>query len=134
MEREQLKRIFDFLEKKEQQNSPLKWKLINNIPLTEEELNVKGNLDLYDTELTSLPKGLKVGGSLYLSDTKITSLPEGLKVGGSLYLSHSKIESLPKGLKVGGNLYIRNSELKKYTDDELREMIQPGFIKGKILR
>ena len=57
MQKEQLKRIFDFLEDKEQQNPPLKWKLINNIPLTEEELNVKGDLDLYECKsLTSLPK------------------------------------------------------------------------------
>jgi hypothetical protein len=33
-------------------------------------------------------------------------------------------------LKVGGDLVIR--ALTKYTDDQLREMIKPGFIKGKI--
>ena len=66
MKKEALKRIFEFLEKKEQQNSPLKWKLINNIPLTEEDLNFEGDLDLEWTNITSLPEGLKVGGDLYM--------------------------------------------------------------------
>jgi len=37
-------------------------------------------------------------------------------------------------LKVGGTLYIYKSPLKEYTDDELREMIKPGFIEGDIYR
>jgi len=41
---------------------------------------------------------------------------------------------LPEGLKVRGDLHIKNTELTKYSDDELREIIQPGFIKGKIIR
>ena len=32
MEKEQLKRIFDFLEEKGEHRAPVKWKLINNIP------------------------------------------------------------------------------------------------------
>ena len=48
MEKEALKRIFDFLEEEGEHNTPVKWKLINNIPLTEEDLNVKGDLDLFD--------------------------------------------------------------------------------------
>jgi len=31
-------------------------------------------------------------------------------------------------------LYIKNSPLTKYTDQELREMVKPGFIKEKIVR
>jgi hypothetical protein len=37
-------------------------------------------------------------------------------------------------LKVGGVMFIEYTPLKKYTDDELREMVKPGFIKGKIHR
>jgi hypothetical protein len=37
-------------------------------------------------------------------------------------------------LKVRGKLHIENALLKKYTDDELREMIKPGFIDGEIIR
>ena len=154
MEKEALKRIFEFLEEKEGCNVPLRWKSINNIPLTKEDLNVKGDLNLAGLEITSLPEGLKVGGSLFIDNTKITSLPEGLKVGdalnlartnitslpeglkvgGVLNLSRTNITSLPEGLKVGSYLSIYNTPLEKYTDDELREMIKPGFIKGKIYR
>ena len=153
MEKETLKSIMHFLEKEDNKSS-IKWKLLNKEPFTEEDLDFRGDLNLGQTIITSLPKGLKVGGYLSLVFTKITSLPEGLVVGKKLDLYGSKIESLPKGLevgsdldlahsnikllpeglKVGGALYIYKSPLKEYTDDELREMIKPGFIKGKIYR
>ena len=50
MEKEALKRIFEFLAKKEQQNPPFIWKINNNIPFTKEELNVKGDLDLTNSK------------------------------------------------------------------------------------
>jgi hypothetical protein len=117
------------------QKQPTEYKIINNIPLTSQELNVSGELDLNRSEITSLPEGLKVGGDLNLHMCKnITSLPEGLKVGGWLDLyGCENIKSLPKGLEVEGKLYIRrNSDLHKYSDDEIREMIKPGFVKGDI--
>jgi hypothetical protein len=154
MEKEALKRIFEFLEDKGGHNAPFMWKLINNEPLTKEDLNIKGDLDLSQTQITSLPEGLKVGGDLYLMFSTISSLPEGLKVGGTLdlmelnietlpeglkvgdnlVLSFSLIQTLPKGLKVGDDLYIYGTPLTKYSDEELREMIKPGFIKGIIVR
>ena len=135
MEKEQLKRIFDFLEEKGEHNAPVKWKLINNIPLKEEDLNVKGDLDLSKSNITLLPEGLKVGGNLSLFKcVKLTSLPEGLQVVGLLDLSFSRVELLPEDLKVGGTLHIENTPLKKYTNKELRGMIKSGFIKGKIYR
>ena len=135
MVKETLKRIFKFLEEKGEHKAPFLWKLENNIPLTEEDLNIEGDLNLHSyKKLTSLPKGLKVGGSLSLIFANIESLPEGLKVGDNLYLQHSKITSLPEGLEVGGYLYINTTPLTKYTDKELREMIKPGFIKGEIYR
>ena len=198
MEKEQLKRIFEFLEEKEgkkhKDRDNFIWKLKFNEPLTKDDLVVNGDLDLTDSTLKSLPdnlevkggmltrfsrieelpKGLKVGGtldlsysriknipddikignSLYLHNTKITSLPKGLKVGGSLslvfadieslpeglkvgdilHLQRSKITSLPKGLEVKGELIIKNTALLEYTNNELREMIKPGFIKGDIIR
>ena len=129
-----LKRIFDFLEEKGEHNAPVKWKLINNIPLTEDDLNVKGDLDLFDSKIKSLPEGLKVSGTLDLSYSKIISLPKGMEVGGTLFLHLSKITSLPKGLEIGEHLFIGKTPLTKYSDEELREMIKPGFIKGKIVR
>ena len=152
MNKESLKRIFDFLEEKGEHRLPLKWKLINNISLIEDDLNVKGDLDFSYLDIASLPEGLKVGGDLSLRGSKIISLPEGLEVGGDLMLYKSAIESLPKdlivggglsvayssifslpkGLEVGGDLYIHGTDLTKYTKRQLREMIKPGFIKGRI--
>ena len=154
MKKEALKRIFEFLEEKENNNPPFMWKLFNNIPLTKEDLDIEGDLDLSQVEVTSLPEGLKVGGYLNLEGLQMASLPKGLKVGGLLILNLSEvtslpndlevkgnlgltstiITSLPKGLKVGGDLYIINAKLLRYTNNELREMIKPGFIKGKIIR
>ena len=134
MKIEQLKRIFDFLEEKGEHNAPVKWKLINNIPLTEDDLNVKGDLDLFDSKIKSLPEGLKVSGTLDLSYSKIISLPKGMEVGGTLFLHFSKLTSLPEGLEIGEHLFIGKTPLTKYSDEELREMIKPGFIKGKIVR
>ena len=112
MEKENLKRIFEFLEEKEEHNPPFLWKWKNNIPLIEEDLNVKGDLNL--------------------AYSKIRSFPEGLKVAGGLNVAYSTILSLPKGLEVGGDLYIHGTPLTKYTKQQLREMIKPGFIKGRI--
>jgi hypothetical protein len=155
MEKETLKKIFDFLEENDNKRKPLMWKLKNNIPIIEkDDLIVKGSLDLSSSNITSLPKGLEVKGSLILYESEIISLPEGLKVGIDLDLRSSYIESLPeglevgdeldlaytyitslpKGLKVGGLLIIIESDLLKYSDEEIRKMIEPGYIKKKIVR
>jgi hypothetical protein len=133
MKKETLKNIFEFLEEKEKKIAPLKWKIVNNEPLTEEELNVKGNLNLSDTSITSLPEGLVVDGDLNLSRTEIESLPNDLIVEGELWLRRCKnLKSLPKGLKVYQDLYISMSSMEHYSDDEIREMIKPGYINGEI--
>ena len=134
MEKETLKRIFEFLEEKGEQRIPFLWKWKNEIPLTEEDLNVQGDLDFSQSEIESLPEGLKISGDLDLSYTYIRSLPKGLKVGGHLDLIESDIKFLPKGLEVGRNLYIDDSPLIKYSDKQLREMVEPGFINGEIFR
>ena len=132
MKKETLKKIFNFLEAKEELKQPLVWKLKTNMPLTKEDLKINGDLQL--SNIASLPDGLEVNGTLYLENSSITSLPEGLKVGDDLSLYKTKITLLPKGLKVGRSLFIRNTPLEDYTHEELREMIKPGFIKGDIIR
>ena len=98
-------------------------------------LEVGGFLDLSYSLINSLPEGLKVGGSLSLFDcANITSLPEGLKVGRNLDLGFTKIISLPRGLKVEGFIDLNGTKLTEYTDDELRKMIKPGYIKGRIIK
>ena len=91
----------------------------------------KGNLDLSNTPITSLPNGLTVGGYLYLRNTKITSLPNGLTVGGNLYLWDTPITSLPNDLKVEDDLYLENTPIsKKYTEEEIKKMVPE--VKGDI--
>ena len=133
MEKETLKRVFDFLEEKEGQKIPFLWKLLNNIPLTKEDLIVKGDLNLEDSEIKSLPQGLTIEGDLFLYHSRV-ELPKGLKVNGNLSLIGPNVTSLPKGLEVLGWLSITDTELGIYSDKELRKMIKPGFIKGKIIR
>jgi hypothetical protein len=161
MEKETLKKIFEFLEENGEHNAPLMWKLQNNIPITEKDLNIEGNLDLTDTNIKSLPNGLKIAGNLILTETDMRFLPEGLLVGGHLDLYASNIDSLPKGLKVGrdlsieatyikslprglqvgGDLYLNDSKLLNNIDyndsnelrDIVKKMVEPGFIKGNVI-
>ena len=133
MEKETLKKIFTFLEEEENKDKPFMWKLMNNEPLTDEEFFVEGDLDLTETDIESLPDGLNVEDNLSLYGCKnIQSLPEGLEVGGFLDLGHSNITSLPKGLKVWGRLFIKNTPLTKYSTEELRQMVNPGYINNII--
>ena len=77
----------------------------------------KGDLDLYNTPITSLPDNLKVERNLYLRDTPITSLPDNLQVGGYLILNNTPISSLPDNLKVGRNLILSNTPLTSLPDN-----------------
>jgi len=161
MEKETLKNIFNFLEENERHQTPFLWKWVNNIPLTEKDLNIEGELDLTNTDIKSLPDGLKVAGDLNLTETDMRLLPERLEVAGNLYLDHSFIKSLPKdlkvggflsieatyiaslprGLQVGGDLYLNDSDLHKYIDyndnnelkDIIKKMVEPGYIKGNVI-
>jgi hypothetical protein len=158
MEKETIKNIIDFLEKKENKKHKDRdtfiWKVKLGYPLTKEDLIVKGDLNLYNSNIETLPDGLYIEGYLDLKHSKIKSLPEGLKVdyqlnlqfteikslpkgldvGWTLDLYNTNIKSLPKGLKVGGDLIIKSTFLTNYDDDRLRKMVKPGFIKGEIIR
>jgi len=101
-------------------------KLKKGQTLTPEELNVKGDLDLSGSNITSLPEGLKVDGSLSLNNCyDLTSLPKNLEVTGNLdLLGTKKLTSLPDGLVVWGFIQIKDSTLARiYTNDELKEMV-----------
>jgi hypothetical protein len=156
MIKETIRNIFKFLEKEENRKTPIVWKILNNEPIEQDDLIVNGDINMEYSDVESLPEGLYVNGDLslfgseikslpkdlYVSENlylgycdNITSLPEGLEVGGSLWLIESwGLKSLPKGLHVGGNLYIFKTNFTKFSDDEIRDMIKPGFIGGKIYR
>ena len=90
-------------------------------------------MNLEDSEITSLPEGLTIEGDFFFYHSPV-ELPKGLKVGGHLSLIGPNVTSLPKGLEVLGWLFITDTGLGIYSDEELREMIKPGFIKGEIIR
>ena len=133
---EQIKNFFKFLKDKEGKNPPLRYKFIyDQESLTPEDLNVKGNLNLGDSKMISLPNNLTVGGNLNLENSSIISLPDNLKVGGDLYLWNTRIISLPNNLQVGMDLYIYYTPLaKKYTKEEIKRMIEDkeGKVKGEV--
>ena len=156
MEKETIRKIFDFLEEKEGHKTPFLWKWVNN-ELTKEDLNIKGDLNLEFSTITSLPNGMRVEGKLWLLGSLIESLPEGLYVEDSFSLSHTNIELLPDNLYVGNNLFFRHSDIeeipknlyvggnlsigesflaKKYTDEQIRRNIKlnNGSFKGNIIR
>ena len=93
---------------------------------------VGGDLNLYNTSITSLPPNLnKVEGDLNLAEAPITSLPLNLTVGGDLNLSFTSITSLPNNLIVGGDLDLSPTPLSKnHSEAEIRAMV-PN-VKGEI--
>jgi hypothetical protein len=92
---------------------------LGNTPITSlpDNLSVGGDLDLEYTKITSLPDNLQVGGNLDLYNTPITSIPDNLKVGGYLYLEYTKITSLPDNLSVGGFLNLENTPITSLPDN-----------------
>ena len=68
MEKETIKRILDFIQKKENKKHKDRdnfiWKLKFNESLTKDDLVVNGDLDLTDSTLKSLPDNLEVKGDM----------------------------------------------------------------------
>ena len=117
--------IYKFLNSKKGKKIPIIAKLIHGLPLSKDELNIKGSLDLSNTQIEFLPNNLNVGDSLYLYKTQIISLPDNLSVGGSLYLYYTQITSLPNNLNIGKDLYLGGTPLSKiYSGKEIRKMIE----------
>ena len=126
--------LFKYLEKEKGKPLPVRLKFIYGLPLTPDDLDVKGDLFLYKIKITSIPRDFQVGGTLSLTLTNITSLPPGLKVGGHLFLRNINITSLPPDLKVGGHIYLQDTPLAQKSDREIRAMLNTGYIKGNIFK
>lgn len=94
-------KVLDYIRDEMRGDLRLKGSSITSLP---DDLTVGGALDLRDTGIQSLPDDLTVGDSLYLSRTQIQSLPSGLKVGRDLYLNETPIQELPHDLQVGGEI------------------------------
>jgi hypothetical protein len=107
-------------------------KIVKQLPLTEEEKNIEGDLRLSGTNIPTLPEGLKINGSLFLSDSGVRKFPNEIyikdnlslagcknlttispiKINGNLNTYYSSITTLPPGLQVGGDLRANDSSLK----------------------
>jgi len=108
--------LFKFLEDKKGKKIPLRAKLIHAPEtLTKEDLNVKGDLDLQYSLISSLPDNLTVKGLLVLRSTQISSLPDNLTVGRFLDLIGTPLAD-------------------KYSEEQIRKMIEEkgGEVKGAI--
>ena len=103
--------IFQYLYDKKSKKIPLEYKLLNKLPLNEDDLIINGDLDLEYSKINSLPDNLTVKGYLDLSWSKIKSLPNNLRVDGWLDVQHTPISELPEDLYVGGDLYCNCSPL-----------------------
>jgi hypothetical protein len=93
--------------------------------------SVGGNMDLIHSSIESLPNLQSVGGFLDLERTKIKSLPNLQSVGRFLDTRGTQIESLPNLKSVGNHLFLNKFLSKKYTDEEIRSIIN---IDGDIIR
>ena len=129
--------LFNFIESnRPEYRVPLKFKLIYEPEsITEDDLYVDDDLDFSNTQITTLPDNLTVDGTLDLSNTPITSIPDNLTVMWILDLYNTSITSLPDNLIVEGDLDLRETPLsKKYSEDEIRKMIQDkgGNVEGNI--
>ncbi len=90
-----------------------------------------GDLNLYDTDITSLGNLQSVNGFLNLYYTDITSLGNLQSVNGGLVLyGCANLISLGNLQSVGGSLYLGGTPIsKKYSEEEIRRM---GDVKGNI--
>jgi hypothetical protein len=132
MEIATLKNIFNFIEVNEKKLS-IKWKMMNKIPFTKEQLYVKGDLDLQGEDIEQLPAGLYVKRNLLLNATPIKKLPKGLRVGGDLQLQDCEnLKSLPKDLKVRGNIWLGGTPLGRMSDEKILNMVKPDGYIGNI--
>lgn len=82
------------------------------------------NLSLIETEIESLPDNLLIGGDLDLDYCeKLKRLPNNLYVVEDLSLEFSGIEEIPEKLHVG-TLYYGHTNLSKYSEDEMKQLIE----------
>lgn len=153
---EQTYSFFKFLNERENIKIPLKAKLLYDPEsITEEDLIVEGDLDLFGIQIRELPNIVLVKGSLILDQTpieelpdnltveeylgiqasKIQTLPDNLTVGKTLFMDHTNIQSFPNNLIVKGSLEMHNTPLgANHSKEEIRKMIEDkgGTVRGQI--
>jgi hypothetical protein len=110
--------LFKFIEfKRPRFKIPVEAKILFNVHnLTEKDLTIRGDLNLYASGLTSLPDGLTVTGELHISRNEIKTLPKNLTVG-SLDLSKTLVETLPDDITIRGSLAISDTPIRSLPDN-----------------
>lgn len=81
-----------------------------------DNLTVVGNLDLYESRITKLPKGLVVTECLRLDKSLIKELSNDLYVGHDLQMNFTEITSIPATIKVYGYIYL-GKKISKLPDN-----------------
>lgn len=69
------------------------------------------HIDLSNTDLSELPRGLMVCGDLDVSNTKIEELPEFFAISGSLDVSNTPLTKLPRFFQVEKNVFIGGTQI-----------------------
>lgn len=110
--------LFKFIEfKRPRFKIPVEAKILFNVHnLTEKDLTIRGDLNLYASGLTSLPDGLTVTGELHISRNEIKTLPKNLTVG-SLDLSKTLVETLPDDITIRGSLALSDTPIRSLPDN-----------------
>jgi hypothetical protein len=130
----------EYISKKQKYTHASSW-VLHDFPIKKlpNELYINGYLDVINLrELTKISDKLITTRSLTLNNLNITSIADNLEVGGDLTIIRCKdLIKLPDGLFVDGDLQIIGCpQFEKYTDDDLREMIEStsGQVNGKIIK
>ena len=126
----------NFIEKK----NITRWSLDDNLYLSQYEgdltwleglVSISGYLDLEGKKIKSLDNLQSVGGYLDIRNTQIKSLDNLQSVGMFLLLGGTQIKSFGNLQSVGGNLWLNKFLSEKYTNEEIRSMIN---VDGNIIR
>ena len=109
------------------------YEITDDLDLSESDIKSLGNLtsvggDLYlwKSKIESLGNLTSVGDDLNLYKSEIKSLGNLTSVGDDLNLRGSKIESLGNLTSVGGDLYLNGPLSEKYSEKEIRSMVEVG--------
>ncbi len=117
-----------------------RWSLDDNLYLKQYEDNltwlkglvsISGYLDLEGKKIKSLDNLQSVGGYLDIRNTQIKSLDNLQSVGMFLLLGGTQIKSFGNLQSVGGNLWLNKFLSEKYTNEEIRNIIN---VDGVIIR
>lgn len=129
--------VLDFIKEKRGYDYPFVYKLVNGLPLSDDELIVDGSLYLTETNITSLPNNLTIIGDLDLTNTDISTLPDNLSVDGWLDIRGTNIVSIPKNLRVTKSIFINKTPLtRRYFKFQIIKMIEAGggYCNGDIIK